>query len=468
MLLLDSFFKKVSILSVSTGLKFIVQFIILIFASNILPLEAYGLYQSMFLFINFFSIVAVFGLNNLLLIYPLQQVVNYVKLNIKTIFPLFLIFSFLLLFVLFFTYNHFQLFQKWLLLVLLITQVFSIVQDTLLLKAEKYNSIFLSSIVYILLFAATHFLFFKYSYGLSFILWGTLVTNCVKILSQINIFFSSISFTGISFLTIDWFYIWLNDLFGNIAKWLDKWVVLFLLPQSYFAIYFNGTYEIPIFLLLLSAVNNIAVVQFANNAILHNRHVKVVFYKSTLILSVFILPAFCYLYFFTEEIFQFFFKQKYQESIKIFKIAILILPVRIVCSTALLQARKKNNVILMGSIFDVLVTIALMYFLYPIFNIQGLVVAYILATYLQVGFYLWQTSLLIKKPILYFFPAIKVIVIFTISLTATFLLKLFLNNFVVKYQFFYGFALTIILCSIFLYFFNFLQKSKSGIVKKHK
>ena len=81
----DIYFKKISSLVFGAMLKFSVQFCILIFFSRKLSLTDYSLYQYVWMLINIFSVITLFGIPQLLLAVTHQQIYQFVYANKKAI-----------------------------------------------------------------------------------------------------------------------------------------------------------------------------------------------------------------------------------------------------------------------------------------------------------------------------------------------------------------------------------------------
>lgn len=207
------------------------------------------------------------------------------------------------------------------------------------------------------------------------------------------------------------FYLGLNEVLNLLFKWLDKWIILILLTSSEFAVYFNGAYEIPVFGLMLSAVGNILLVDLAKNENNNPDKFKQLNHSATILLGSIVLPCFIFFLLFHAEFLTVLFSTKYTDSIPFFLITIFLLPVRCIYPTAALQVNNKSNIILKGAILDVVIAIILMFALYPIFKAKGIAAAFVISTYLQAIYYVWQTSKLYNIGILHTIPFKKLLFI---------------------------------------------------------
>ena len=62
-----------------------------------------------------------------------------------------------------------------------------------------------------------------------------------------------------------WAYLGMNEVLGVISKWIDKVFLLYLLTASDFAVFFNGSFEIPLFGLLISVAGSLMLIEFSAN-----------------------------------------------------------------------------------------------------------------------------------------------------------------------------------------------------------
>ncbi len=413
----NNFFGKISFLALGSILKFLVQLFVIILFSKILSLADYGKYQEVFMYINFFSTISLFGLPTILLLHSTDEIFHWIKANKKTIFIFLLTIYMLSVGYILILLPHFILVEKLLLIGVLILQNVLFTVEAISLYNKKENKIFYANIFYSITYLILHLLSIKYFYSLHFILIGLIIITFLKIVFLVKNLFIQNKFTQHYDETIrkQWVCIGLNDVSGIAVKWIDKWVVLLILPITQFAVYFNGTYEVPIFMLILTAIGNVMLVNLSNDSAINTEKIKALFFKSTLIIAAIVFPCFFFLLFNCDAVFHFLFGNKYDASIHIFKVSLFILPIRIFNSTVVLQANKKNETILKGSLLDFIIALCLIFILYPLYHLQGLALAFVLSTYVQVMFYLYKTARLIHKKITYFIPIKQLLVLLATS-----------------------------------------------------
>lgn len=79
-------FTKRSFLLIASGItKLLVQLLVLFLYSARLPVEEYGRYQSIWLYVNFCSVIGLFGLQAMLLSHSAHSILNWVLLHKKKV-----------------------------------------------------------------------------------------------------------------------------------------------------------------------------------------------------------------------------------------------------------------------------------------------------------------------------------------------------------------------------------------------
>ncbi len=459
---LTKFAKRSFLLVGSSVMRLAVQLIIIFLFSRKLSLTEYGLYQSVWLYINVVSIIALFGLPSLILSSSLSSIKEWIKQNKKLFTILFLLLNFTPLLYILFAVTEYNFTTKLLVIILSIVQNISILTETIAIKKKKEKVVFTCNFIFSLGYLLCHLIILYTNYSLSLILAGIIVMFALKTLflwffgnplTLVN------SFRDDKSIGKQWFYLGIYDVLSVIFKWLDKWVILFYISVAQFAIYFNGSYEIPVFSLMLSAVGNIMLVDLSEQNSDNAPKVKMLFKNSSLLLAAIVFPSFCFLFFYSSDFFTLIFSTKYIEAIPIFIISIFVLPLRITNFTAVLQTYSRSDLIVKGAVLDLLIAISLMLILYPLLQLKGVALAFVLSTYVQAGYYLWQTGKLINKKISYFFPFKKLFFILLISATFTSVCYYLFN--------FLSSPLTIILgivvCTILIFtffFYNYKQNKK--------
>ncbi len=416
----NNFIKKSGILIISSAAKFLIQVLVLVLFSRKLTLEDYGKYQYAWMLLNIFSVVTLFGLSQLLLTTTMKNFKYFFLANRqKNIIVLLLIYLIACGYIYFFvtTLTHTQ---KLLFCIVLVLQNISFVAESIAIREGFFKKILLANIAYIILFLAVHMYCFFYTYSFTILLAVLIFACCLKTLIIYTCVRERILITSIVQNTdnigAEWFYLGLNDVFGIIVKWIDKWVILLFLPLINFAVYFNGTYEIPIFALLVTAIGSISLSEMATVKPTDLNTIKIIMQRQVLYLSTIILPSFVFLWYNSSNLITLFFGEKYMASIPIFNISIWVLPARIIYSTTILQVYNKSKIIVKGAVLDFIIVIILMLCLYPTFNMLGIAWAFVISTYIQILYYLLQSGKIVNLKIFDFFPTKMLLLFVAISM----------------------------------------------------
>jgi O-antigen/teichoic acid export membrane protein len=416
-------FAKRSFLLISSSVaRLAVQLVIIFLYSRNLPVADYGLYQSVWLYTNIVSSVALFGLPSLLLSTSLSNINSWIRHNKKRFIQYAVVLNLLPVLYILFAANEYTYTIKLLLIALSLVQNGAIVFETLLIKNKKENVVFISNLVFFTGYFISHLLILYQNYSLT-ILLGCIIGLFVLKLLVLWFFVAEkiTNATGDKAMPIgkQWFYLGLNDIAAVLFKWLDKWIILLFISVTQFALYFNGSYEIPIFGLMLSAVGSVMLVDLSGQNTIPAKKVKLIFENSSLLLASIVFPSFCFLFFYNKEIFTLLFSIKYIDALPVFVISIFVLPLRITNFTAALQVNQRNDLIVKGAVLDLLIAITLMISLYPLLQLRGFALAFVISTYIQAAYYLWHTGKLINERINYFFPFKKLLAILLVSVSIT-------------------------------------------------
>ncbi|SHJ69266.1 Membrane protein involved in the export of O-antigen and teichoic acid [Hymenobacter daecheongensis DSM 21074] len=192
-----------------------------------------------------------------------------------------------------------------------------------------------------------------------------------------------------------WFHTALNEVVQVLFRWVDKFVLNFLLPAALFALYFNGTLDVPFLPLLLGAAGSALLLHFAQADLPDTERLTTLKTAATL-LGGLVFPVFFFLLFFRHELFAVVFAHRYDAAVPLFLISVLVLPLRAYNFTALLQHKGQGRTITRGAVLDLLLALVLMYPLYRLLGLVGVALAFVISTYCQAAYYLAHTARLLR------------------------------------------------------------------------
>ncbi len=379
------------------------QLAVLILFARELTVEDYGKYQSAWLYTNLLGVIMLFGLPSVILTFPTFQLNNWIRKN-RQLFTFLLVAMHLLVGTWIYAFSTLSGYEKPVIFVYIVITNISVIFETLMVKQGRERQLALLNVLYALLFLALHIYHVANSYSF-LLLFGSLaalqILKCFATLPKRDRNAASGNETLVS---RQWLYLGFYDVIGVIFRWLDKWIILFYAGLAPFAIYFNGAYEIPVFALMVSAVSSIMITELSSD---NGKSVKAQFHNSSKLLASFVFPAFAFLLFYHQEFFILMFGTKYLQSIPVFLVCIFVLPVRITGYTSALQVLGRNELVLRGALYDLVLAILLVLVLYPFFGVRGLAAAFVISTWIQAAYYSWHTAHLSSLKISTLFPFVR-------------------------------------------------------------
>lgn len=422
----------------------LILFLITIIFSRRLSYDEYGTFQSVWMYANIVNVILSFGLGAVILSTNMTFLLSFIKKNQKILISFYILLSLTTLLIFFLFAKNFNAATKFLLIGFIIIQNTVAVAENLLIKQGGEKKAFLINFFYSILFFGTHLFILFTNYSLAHLIIVVTIISVIKFF--IIIFFTRVQAGNVAInddknFMKHWAYLGFNEILGIIAKWIDKIFLLYLLTATDFAIFFNGSFEIPLFGLLVSVTGNFLLIEISGNTRLTDKIVSL-FRENFNMLSSIVFPLFFFLFFFREELFMLVFKNKYQASLPVFLISIFVLPIRINNYTVILQCLLQGNKIMWGSILDILIAIILMVLLYPKMGTQGIALSIVISTWFQVVYYLWHSASALHISILRLVPAKKLLIKFFVLLAVYLLLSLLVQNLAIAVKLILAFLIT--------------------------
>lgn len=403
----------------------------ILYAHSLSPAD-YALYQSVWMYVNLVAVIIGFGITTVIFSTQSASFIQFVKANIKVILPFYTILwaTVLLLFAIASQQYAFSL-KIWVIL-FMILQASNSITESWLIKNGGEIRYFAINILYSIVFFSWHYLVLYNGFDLEWLIKGILCFSLAKFLAiftfaarHLRVARGNAKATG---LFAHWTYNGINDIVGILSKWIDKLIMIYLLTPSEFAIFFNGSIEIPLLSIFVSFAGSLMMVQMTRRMEI-SESVVPVFRENFLLLSTIIFPVFFFLFFFSEPVFLLFFGPQYIDSVPIFTITILILPLRINNYGSILQVIGKGKLVTQGSIIDLILCIVLVFILYPILGMRGAALAMVLSTLIQISYYLWNGMRLLKTTLTALIPFKTLLIRFVACGILFWLLLYFIHDF---------------------------------------
>lgn len=394
--------------------------------SRFLSHEEYGIYQTVWSLISIFVILTTFGIPRYILTFGnlFAHKRNETWRIISAIFAV----TFLIIAIdLFLYYSYFNLTEKIFIIFLLASQSFYLIQEANIISLLSNQLLVKVNLIYsVILFAAHLIVLFVTGYKLIYFLYAAF---SISVLRNLLVWKFSHHLRAAASIQdsivlnkVQLFWFGLNDSLQILTKWFDKLILLILLPPAAYAIYFNGTYEIPLIGMALTAFQSIITTQGSRDPENDEINIKL-FNNSSFFMSGIMFPLFSLAFIYAEEIIELFFSSTYHESALLFVISSLLLPMRICSYTVLLQLKHKGSTILIGSLLDFGIAISFMFILFPSFHLPGLASSMVIATWFQACFYLYHISKSYKTTIFNLLPLGQLLLRLTICMCTIFIIR---------------------------------------------
>jgi len=394
-------------------------FVVTILYSHRLTLEDYSGFQSLWMYSNVVSVIIGFGVTTLIFSTPPGVLSGFFRRNRRQIISFYLLLWIVTLFIFFVAAKQFAQSLKLWIIIFIIVQTINSITESGLIKRDGSFPYFLINIVYSLFFFGWHIVILQSGYNLESLVKGIIGFSMLRFLALVSIKRSAAQYPKRNpeenkEFRFHWISNGINDILSVFSKWIDKLILVYLLVPADFAIFFNGSVEIPLFSIFINATGAYMMMQMAKSINDHG-FIRDIFKENFLILSSAVFPLFFFLMFFREPVFLTFFGEKYLASLPVFAITILILPLRINHFGGILQVYGKGKIVTIGAFIDLILAIFFVFLLYPISGMQGAAAALVISTILQIVFYLFHISHTLKMSVQSLIPLKKLLFRFLLA-----------------------------------------------------
>lgn len=196
-----------------------------------------------------------------------------------------------------------------------------------------------------------------------------------------------------------------QDGIGVLSRFADKLIFATFFTTAQFALYFNGAWELPLVSVMVQSLLAILLPEFrvaCGRGDMDRVTALMRFAARRLALLVF--PATAFGLALAPELMSFIFGEAYRASADVFRVFILLLPLRISTAGLVLLAINRARTVLCGTILDLVLLVALGFALIPSLGTLGPAAALVVSTCCQTCFYNWQAGKAIDRAILEILP----------------------------------------------------------------
>jgi O-antigen/teichoic acid export membrane protein len=191
----------------------------------------------------------------------------------------------------------------------------------------------------------------------------------------------------------------LAAILGTLALHVDKVIVAGYFPPDRFALYEVGARELPFVGIVSGSIMAALAPEFVR---LYTRReferLVGLWHTGTTRVAIIFFPTTGFLLVAAPDLIPLLFSDQYLESVAIFQITLLLLPVRATQYGALLMAAGRSRLVLGGSALAMTLKVALNLALIPFFGLHGAAAATVFTVYLVVLWLLHQCSKVLEVP----------------------------------------------------------------------
>lgn len=175
----------------------------------------------------------------------------------------------------------------------------------------------------------------------------------------------------------------LSALLGTLSVQLNQVIVSSMSSPVQYAIYANGTTEIPVIGMITGSIATIILVEMRQLiAAGKSDEALILFRKAALKSAPILIPLMFFLLIMSKQFIEVIYSAKYSESVQFFRIYLLILPARIIYYSSALLAFGLSKKVLFRSIFSLIFNALLTIIMVYIIGTMGAIIAYIAVVYL--------------------------------------------------------------------------------------
>ena len=224
----------------------------------------------------------------------------------------------------------------------------------------------------------------------------------------------------------------ISSLTGMISRQIDKYLVTFFYSPDQFAVYAIGAKEIPLIAVITGSASAVLFPVFSDFGFLEMREKFVEIWKNSISKTgLFLLPMMVFLLFAAKDFMYFFFGEKYVASSTIFRIFLLLIPLRLAFYSPALLSLGRQKLYMYATIGEMVLSGVASYFLLMKYGLEGAAIGKVAVTYFEVAVLAAALLIILKTNIREFFPWIKItkiLILSMIGLLPVFFVRDFLAN----------------------------------------
>ncbi len=210
-----------------------------------------------------------------------------------------------------------------------------------------------------------------------------------------------------------------SSIAGTISKQVDRYLVSLLMTPEKFAIYAIGSKELPLIAVVTGSASAILFPVFSELGSKGGRDKFIEIWRNSISKTgFFLLPLMVFLLYSANDFMGFFFGQKYVVSAAVFRIFLLLLPLRLAFYSQALFSLGKQKLYMYTSIAEMFLSGIASYLLLRTYGLEGAAIGKTLVTYIEVLVLVGVLTFALKATIVEMFPWKKILKLLVVSVVA--------------------------------------------------
>ncbi len=207
-----------------------------------------------------------------------------------------------------------------------------------------------------------------------------------------------------------------SSITGTVSKQIDRYLVTLFFSPDQFAIYAIGSKELPMIAVITGSASAVLFPVFSEFGSKEASEKFIEVWRNSVSKTgLFLLPMMIFLLFAAKDFMHFFFGEKYIVSSAIFRIFLLLLPLRLAFYSQALLSLGKQKLYMYTTLAELLLSAGASYILLRIYGLEGAAVGKVLVSYVEVFFLGAVLIVLLKTNPGEFLPWLKIVKILLIS-----------------------------------------------------
>ena len=228
-----------------------------------------------------------------------------------------------------------------------------------------------------------------------------------------------------------------SGLAGTISKQVDRYLVSFFFTPDKFAVYAIGSKELPMIGVITGAASAVLFPVFSELGSRegHGKFIEI-WRNSVSKTGFFLLPLMVFLLFAATDFMSFFFGPKYAVSAGIFRIFLLLLPLRLAFYSQALLSLGKQKFYMYSAVAEMFLSGLASYFFLRLYGLEGAAIGKVLVTYIEVVVLVGMLTSILGTNVVEMFPwkkLFKLVLISAVGLIPLLFIRVIFGNVYIRF-----------------------------------